>query len=388
MSINEGRVRRPLRAGFALLALVTPMITGSGSAAATTGSSQEPGVSQIPGAGGFSPALVADRVSGAGSSAPSGAEAQATRAPRPVGLLVLPAKGAPPNPGARRVVSPNRTPAATAAALRGPRLRFWCRDNPERLNGMRLRPGTVVEFRRGCTWSNVRVIVRGNGTVGQPILLQSFGGNSTPAPVFAARKAGRYKDDAVISLEGANIHVRDLAVKNSASIAFGMNGTRNVVHNVEGANVVSGAWVRGQYSKVWNSYFHDLRMMPDTPGPNDDYGASGVVVQAHDATVEGLTCRNCIGKSPDYDQWGGDGSFTEVWMKGDRLRVRYGYADRTPRVLEAGGLGRQSARNMLVANVYAREISDAPFYFNPSGDYSGIDTRGFVQRENVILRKR
>lgn len=302
------------------------------------------------------------------------------------GLLVLPLRGAPPNPGTRRVFSPNRSPVASAATLRGPRLRFGCGDNPERLNRMNLSAGTVVEFRRGCSWRDVRVILRGTGTVGQPVLIQSWGPGALPAPTFSARKAGRFKDDAVISIEGSNIHVRDLAVRNSASVGFGANGTRTVLHHVEGAGVVIGAWVRGRYAKVWNSYFHDLRMMPDTPGPNDDYGASGVVIEAHDVSVEGLTCRNCIGRSPDYDQWGGDGSFAEVWMKGDRLRLRYGYADRTPRVLEAGGLGRQSARNMLVTNIYARSISDAPFYFNPSGEYSGIATDGFLQRDNVIVR--
>lgn len=332
---------------------------------------------------------VSAKPAGSEGARPSARKTGAVRSPRTrPALITLPAKGLPPNPGSERVVSPTRSPITRAAGLRGPRLRMRCGDNPERLNRLRLRPGTVVEFRRGCKWSNVRVVIRGNGTVGQPILVQSFGSNSTAAPVFSARKGGRYKDDGVISLEGANIHVRDLAVKDSASIAFGVNGQRNVLHNVEGSNVVSGAWVRGRYTKVWNSYFHNLRMMPDTPGPNDDYGATGVVVEADDVSIEGLTCRNCIGDSPDYNKYGGDGSFAEVWMKGDRLRIRYGYADRTPRVLEAGGLGRQSARNMLVTNVYARGIADAPFYFNPIGDYSGIDTRGFRQRENVIRRAR
>lgn len=299
----------------------------------------------------------------------------------------MPASGTPSDPGNRQVLSPNPAPIVAAARLTGPRLRFACRDNPETLNSQTLAAGTVVEFERGCTWSNVRVIVRGNGTAAQPVLLQSYGDMSRPAPAVAATKGGRYKDDGVISLEGPNIHVRDLAVRNSASVGFGLNGDGNVLHNVEGANVVIGTWVRGRGSKVWNSYFHDLRMMPDTPGPNDDYGASGVVVEAHDVTVEGLTCRNCLASSPDYDQYGGDGSFAEVWMKGDNLKVRYGYADQTPRILEAGGLGRNSARNMTVNGIYAKGVRDAPFWFNPSGEYSGIDTTGFREYDNLILRR-
>lgn len=285
------------------------------------------------------------------------------------------------------MLSPNASPVAAAASLRGPRLRFGCGDNPERLGGMTLSAGTVVEFERGCTWGNVRVIVHGDGTAEQPILLQSVGDPARPAPTFAASKGGRYKDDGVISLEGSHLHARDLVVRDSGSVAFGLNGPANVLHNVEASNAVIGVWVRGTGSRVWNSYFHDLRMMPDTPGPNDDYGASGVVVEAHNVALEGLTCRNCIGDSPDYNQYGGDGSFAEVWMKGDNLSIRYGYADRTPRVLEAGGLGRNSARNMTVANLYAKGIADSPFYFNPNGEYSGIDTSGFREFDNVILRK-
>ncbi|MBK7722954.1 MAG: hypothetical protein IPI32_12260 [Austwickia sp.] len=300
----------------------------------------------------------------------------------------MPATGLPRSPGSLRALSPNPSPVVLASRLTGPRMYFGCADNPERLNGMWLAAGTVVEFQRGCTWANVRVIIKGGGTSSQPILVQSAGSSTSPAPVFSATKYGRYKDDAVISLEGTHIQVRDLAVKNAGSVAFGVNGTSNVLHNVEGGSVVIGAWIRGQGSRVWNSYFHDLRMMPNTPGPNDDYGATGVVVEAHDVTLEGITCRRCLGDSPDYNQWGGDGSLVDIWMKGDNLKLRYSYVDISPRVVEGGGLGwGNSARNVTVNGVYANQISDAPFYFNPVGEYSGLDTTGFRQYDNVIVRK-
>lgn len=324
------------------------------------------------------------------TTAPTGPPSTETPsgAPPATDVITLPKTGLPPDPGDKRVASPNPSPIANPAALTGPRIRVRATDNPEALlNGKTLAAGTVVEFERGARWANVRVVIRGAGTATQPVLIMGATGPGAD-PVLTAAKPGRYKDDGVLSVEGTHVHVRDIAIADSPSIGVGANSTPTVLHNVTAWNVVSGAWVRGNGSKVWNSYFRNLRMMPNTPGPNDDYGATGVVVEANDVTIEGLTCRVCHASSPDYDQYGGDGSFAEVWMKGDRLRISHGYLDRGPRVLEAGGLGQgNSAVNMQVNGVYAHVIQDAPFYFNPDGEYSGLNTAGFRQFDNVIARR-
>lgn len=55
-------------------------------------------------------------------------------------------------------------------------------------------------------------------------------------------------------------------------------------------------------------------------------------------------------------------------------------------VLEAGGLGAgNSAQNMTVHNTYANVRKDAPFYFNPDGEYAGLNTSGFVEKDNTIV---
>ena len=302
---------------------------------------------------------------------------------RPLGTHVMPSAGPPPAPpwGAV-VVSPNPSPIASPAALTGPRYRFGASDNPEVLNGQTLPPGAVVEFERGSSWPDLRLVITGAGTAAQPVLLCSVGAANLRAPTFKAVKSGRYKDDGVISVEGTHVHVRDLAVRDSASIAFGVNAADAVVHNVEVSNCVHGMWVRGDRARLWNSYVHDGRMMPNTPGPNDDYGACGVTVEANDVRIEGLTGRRLLASSPDYDQYGGDGSYVEVWMKGDNLVVAHGYAETTPRILEAGGIGASNyARNMTVRGVYGADIRDDPFYLNPVGEYSGIVTTGFNSQD-------
>ncbi len=303
------------------------------------------------------------------------------------GWFVLPAVGVPPMPPRGAVVlSPNPSPIVDGVSLTGPRIRFSQADNPETLSQLTLAAGTVVEFERGARWANVRVVIRGAGTATQPVLIRSTGSGSLPPPSFTAAKPGRYKDDGVLSVEGTHVHVRDLLVRDSASIAIGVNAADAVVHNVEVANCVHGFWVRGDRSRIWNSFVRDGRMMPDTPGTNDDYGAGGVTVEANDVVVEGLTGHRLHASSPDYDQYGGDGALVEVWMKGDRLRVSHCYAETTPRILEAGGIGSGNyARDMTVRGVAGWDIRDQPIYLNPVGDYSGIVTTGFSQTDNIFV---
>lgn len=290
----------------------------------------------------------------------------------------------PQRPATERVASPNASPIADPASLTGEKIAIGCSDNPEVLNGKSLGPGTVVSIDRGCTWTDVRVTISGNGTAAQPILVQSVGDAALPAPTFSAKKGGDGKDGGIITLEGSNIHLSGVTVNDAESIGIGANASNSVLDNIEGFNVVAGVWVRGDGTKIWNSYFHDLRLMGGTPGGNDDYGANGVTVEANNVVIEGLTCRRCKASSADYDQYGGDGSFVEVWNKAENLQVRYGVVIVSARVLEAGGIEGQSARNMLLEYVYAEDISDQPIYLNNGGDYGGINTSDFTERFNSI----
>ncbi len=303
-----------------------------------------------------------------------------------LGTYTMPASGPPTeNPGATTIVkSPETSPIRAASTLTGPRISVACTDNPETKLSGTLAAGTVVSFQRGCTWPNVRVQVRSNGTDAQPVLLQSYGQASSAAPVFKATKGGRFKDDGVIAVLSGVTHIRDIAVKDSRSVGIRAEA-KTTVHNVEFGNVVIGVWSTAAGSQVWNSYAHDMVMMPDTPGSNDDYGASGVVVEAHDMVVAGFTCNNCRGDSPDYNQYGGDGSLTEVWKYGNNLRVKHSKVYNSPRILEAGGLGSgNSATNMRVHGIRGDKLTDASFWFNPVGDYSGVNVSGFQEWDNVL----
>lgn len=304
-----------------------------------------------------------------------------------IGRYRMPSTGVPSDPGNTVVYSPNPSPVVSASQLRGQRLHFGPNDNPETLNSMTLGPGTIVEFERGVVWSNVRVRINANGTADQPVLLCSVGSPSLPAPVFKvnasskppAGPAGSGIDDGVVNLYGNHVHMRDLAIKDSYSNGMYNTATNAVIHNCEFSGVIIAIWTRGQYNKIWNCYMHDLVVRtPD--GPDNDYGASALTIEAHNLTVQGVTARNAWGYSPDYAQWGGDGSLADIWNYGDNLQLRHCYVDYSPRVLEAGRDPRKSdvsARNTVVAGCYAKRLTDAAIYWNPDGPYGGIPYTGY-----------
>lgn len=268
--------------------------------------------------------------------------------------------------------------------MTGPRYRLGPDDDPEMFTaGVTFPAGSIIELERGVTWVNKRVVLTGAGTAEHPVVLCAAG--TGPDPVFTdVTKPGRFKDDGVVSTEGTHVHVRDITVRDSLSVAFNANATSTVLHNVEAGNVVIGAWLRGDGTRMWNSYAHDLRMMPDTPGPDDDYGSVGAVINAHNVVIEGFTGRSCI--TPSGTDYGPDGAYVEVWEKGDNAQVRHGYADRTVHLMEGGGLGESSsAKHMRVHGVYLRRnAGDPPFYFNPVGQYAGLDVTGFQEWDNVV----
>lgn len=165
--------------------------------------------------------------------------------------------------------------------------------------------------------------------------------------------------------------------------------TDAVIHNCEFSGVIIAIWTKGARAKIWNCYMHDL-VMRIGPGGADDYGASALTVEAHDVWVEGVTARNAWGSSPDYDQWGGDGSLCDIWNYGNNLHLLYCYVDVSPRVLEGGAMvADASADNCVAQHIYAKLKKDDPFYFNPDGPYAGLGSaeNTFVGRNdptNVI----
>lgn len=303
----------------------------------------------------------------------------------PDGPVTLPATGTPPDPGARLVRSPNPSPVVGPAKLTGPKLTIRCADNPETvLNGRTLTAGTVVSFTRGCTWPNVRVTIKSTGTTAQPVLVNSVGTGAAPV-LGSATKTGRFKDDGVLTVQGSNVHVTGLAFTGTPQgVGVRAEGNGNVLDQIEASRVPIGAWLKGNNNKVWNSYVHDLTLMGGTPGADDDYGATGFVIEGDDTRLEGNTARNAKAPSSDYPPY--DGSFADIWRTGNRTILKHNYLDDAPHFLEAGGDGTGTANGVQMTGNVAKTRLD-PWWFNTTGQYS-IKVGGFTQVNNLLTRIR
>ena len=307
----------------------------------------------------------------------------------PAGTVVLPKTGKPADPGNKLVRSPNPSPLVDPATLKGPKVTVKKGDDINKVFDKPLAAGTVVTLPRDTVFDK-RITITGEGTKDQPVLVQAAPGKGAP-PTFTTTQPGEYKDAGVIATRGTNVQLDGIAVKDTPSIGFSLGATDGVANQIETSKTVNGAWIvsdehggQGDGTKVWNSYFHDGVMMPDTPGDEDDYGAAGIAIQADNVTIEGVTGHNLKASSPDYDQYGGDGALFEVWMKGDNLRVAHSAVKGTARVLEAGGL-KDGTANVTVEGVYADGLVDAPFHFQEGGGPYGALKTNMTEKDNNII---
>jgi hypothetical protein len=192
-----------------------------------------------------------------------------------------------------------------------------------------LPPGSTVRLARGCSWDGP-VALRGTGTAAKPITLSAYG--SGAAPTLTGRSVGRDRD--LVQLLGAYQAVADVRVSAAAGTAIALRADNDAVRDTEIDNAGIGIRFSARNGSATAVNVHDLHMVVNTPGGDDDYGAIGFDVEAAHAEISGSRCTNCRAPSHDY---GYDGGFVEIWNHGDGLYVHDNAGDNTDGILEIGG---------------------------------------------------
>ncbi len=206
------------------------------------------------------------------------------------------------------------------------------------VNNRSFSPGDAVNFKRGGFWSG-GLNFRSSGVQGKPITLRDYGTGT--APIF--ENPGQYNQS--IRVYGSWIVVQNLLVRNAgeAGVRLESGATHNVVQNVEATNVGIGIELYGQYNLATRNYAHDLHMVVNTNGGDDDYGATGFWIQAPNNEVSYNRCVNCRASSYDY---GSDGGVVEIYSNGDNSYIHHNYGTSSDGFIEVGG---GSAQNVRVA---------------------------------------
>jgi hypothetical protein len=128
--------------------------------------------------------------------------------------------------------------------------------------------------------------------------------------------------------------VSGVNVAHAAGIGILATSAHARVDSLDVADVGIGVRFSAPFAVATSVNIHDLHMMVNTPGGDDDYGALGFDVESRDVEIARSRCTNCRATSYDY---GHDGGFAEVWNYGDRLNIHDNVGRNTSGILEVGG---------------------------------------------------
>lgn len=257
----------------------------------------------------------------------------------------------------------------------------------------KLLPGDTVFFKRGELFTGpVRITCSGNP--GKPIVFAGYG-PSAKSPVFLYRKnsAGRFsmfdisesKWVEIYGIEVTDDHMQAADPWRSARvhIAFSINGSSHIsISRCRVSHVGIGINIVGNNNTVVQCRFDNLRMVNNTKGGNDDYGANPVVIAGAGNLVGNCVFVNARAKSHDY---GYDGGCIEMF--GSQCRdnvIRQNLALNCHGFMEFGSDNGGEAVNTLVEGNTVLNCGSL-LYINNDGDYA-IKVRELVFRNNHVIQ--
>src|SRR3989344_377835 len=220
-----------------------------------------------------------------------------------------------------------------------------------KVNSRAFEPGDTINFARGSSWVGELAILS-SGVSGNPITFQSYGTGNSPK-ITNPGPLGSWTKDIVI--KGSWIVVKDflLADASETGVLVLSGAQNNVVSGVEATNVGFGIEVAGSNNLITGNYAHDLNMVVNTVGGDDDYGAVGFAILGPNNEVSYNRCINCSATSYDY---GSDGRTNERYGTVDGSYIHHNYGRATNGFIEMGG---GSAKNVRVSyNVSDHNLYD------------------------------
>jgi len=236
-------------------------------------------------------------------------------------------------------------------------------------------PGDVVSFARGGSWSG-GLRINDSGVQDNTITFTAYG--TGDRPVFTnPGNAGSYTR--AVEIDADWVVVEDLLVQDAheAGVYISNGSDYNIVRDIEATNVGIGIAIHGQHNLATQDYLHDLRMVVDTPGGNDDYGAVGIWLFNSNNEVSYNRMVNCKASSHDY---GTDGGAVEWHGAADNNYVHHNWAEDSAGFLEVGG---GSSKNSIVA--YNVSVNNGRLsWIHLSGEFASV-VKNFRVENNTIV---
>jgi hypothetical protein len=236
-------------------------------------------------------------------------------------------------------------------------------------------PGDSVCFNRGNSWTGQLTIVY-SGSATKPITFTSYGAGSPPMIENPGVEMG-----SAIAIKGSWLVVDGFLVRNThgAGISIHPGASHNVVTRNEATRTGMGIEIRGRYNLVTGNYAHDLTIIKNTPGGDDDYGAVGIWLFASNNEVSYNRMLNC--RAPSYD-YGYDGGMVEFYGDVDSCYVHHNWGKNCNGAFEVGGKGQTLTDIRIAYNISVNNIVSGGFHL---GGLFGVKLERFRVENNVFV---
>lgn len=246
------------------------------------------------------------------------------------------------------------------------------------INGRTFQPGDVISIKAGTTYSGT-LSITSDGTASAPITFTSYGTGAKPLITGSQTHN--------IDLSGANYIVLDgLAVKGAkeGGVNLDANSNHNIIQNMEISNVGFGVEVAGQYNKFLSNYVHDTKMVNNTPGGDDDYGAVAFSIYGSNNEFAFNKVERAQAKSYDY---GMDGGGFETWRSVSNISIHDNWVQDSNGFFEAGGLQGDYVTGIKIDHNVSLNNGGFHWLHNAGGNF-GINFGTLQISYNTIIEQR
>jgi hypothetical protein len=233
-------------------------------------------------------------------------------------------------------------------------------------------PGDTVHLKRGCAWPS-GLVIDDDGEENKPIKFTAYGEGNRPKitnPGDLTRGIEVHANWVIVEeLTVENVHIDGVYIPEGYAY--------NVIRDLNITDVGSGITFNGHHNIATDNYIHDLHMIVNTPGGDDDYGATGIKFRGpyNEATYNHLV--RCSAPSYDYET---DGSGFDLLGNADGSLIYYNLVEDTAGFIE---VGMDSAKNIIIA--YNVAVNNGRFsWIHLIGDFSS-EVENFRVEHNTIV---
>ena len=246
-------------------------------------------------------------------------------------------------------------PSSTASTQTGTLAAPWKTLSQVQSKMNTFNPGDFIYFKKGQVFTGTLEISR-SGTATAPITFSSYGSDTT-MPVFtgAAASTIHVSYQQYIVIDGIKItdftmNPDDHTAEANIKLAIYIDGSSyTTVKNCDISLVGGGVNIQGSNNTVDRTTIQNMRMIVNTPGGDDDYGAIPIIISGSNNIITNNFFKDGYGASYDYTY---DGGAIEVYgVLNSNNKIMYNTAIDCDGFMEIGyDNGGNSDSNMVAYN--------------------------------------